>query len=109
MTAGDPVTVDGMLLPGGCVWIEDISYVRLREVAEALKTELKWREETKTILLDGVPVETVLSAEPVEVSGEIWMPADWLPQLQPCGCASHHPAPGQRTHSWWASSTHSWL
>jgi len=81
MTAGDSVTVDGFLLPGGSVWMNDVAYVRLREVAEALDCDLEIAEISGMLLRDKAPVAAELSAEPVEVSGETWVPVDLLPQL----------------------------
>lgn len=81
MTAGDRVTVDGMLLPGGSVWMDETAYVRLREVAEALRCELEFAPVSGKLLRDHTPVEAALSAEPVEVLGEMWVPVDLLPQL----------------------------
>ena len=81
MTAGDRITVDGMLLPGGSVWIGDVSYVRLREVSEALCCDLEWEGISGMLLRDGEPVAAELSAEPVTVLGEVWIPIELLPQL----------------------------
>ena len=81
MTAGDSVTVDGFLLPGGSVWMNDVAYVRLREVAKALDCDLEIAEISGMLLRDKAPVAAELSAEPVEVLGETWVPVDLLPQL----------------------------
>jgi len=74
MIPGEPVTVDGMLLPGGSVRIDGTVCVRLQEVGEALKAELTLSDGQ--ILLDGMAVETDLAA--VEVQGDVWMPVELL-------------------------------
>lgn len=78
MTAGDRVTVDGMLLPGGSVRMEGSAYVRLREVGEALQAELEWKDGR--IFRDGAAVEADTSAV-MEILDEVWMPMELLQSM----------------------------
>ena len=43
---GPVVTVDGTRLSGGSVWNEDVLYVRLQELVQALGAELSWNPQT---------------------------------------------------------------
>ena len=81
MTPGDPVTVDGMQLPSGSVWINDVACVCLQEVSEALRAELEIAPISGMILRDKAPVNAVLSADPVETPEKIWVPMELLPHL----------------------------
>lgn len=81
VTVGDTIVVDGYELPGGSVWMDDVSYVRLRDVGEALHADLELAPISGMLLMNNAPIEAALSAEPAEIEDEIWVPVELLPYL----------------------------
>lgn len=87
---GDAVTVDGVPLESGSVWIGQAQYVKLPELAEALGVKVSWLSDRgaggftwkgRTIYLtlqlstfyeDGGTY--AMGAKPVDVAGEIYVP-----------------------------------